>query len=153
MVKIDKSWYIKPKNIKDRSVAGGVVIRRKDGKRFLLMLKAEHGKDFSLPKGGVKDGEDVICTARREILEETGITDLKFIDELGTTERLTFEKDWWSICQYFLFVTNQIEGKQTLEDDEDFSVEWFDLDNLPKFYWPEQKKLIEKNLRRIKDLT
>src|SRR5688572_16275109 len=102
-MKIDESWYIKPDGIEDRLVAGGVVVRKSEDKIFLLLLKDEYSEDFALPKGGVETGENIENAAKREIKEESGISDLNLIDKIGTTERLTLKKDYWSICHYFLF--------------------------------------------------
>ena len=56
--------------------AGVVIIRREsEGCRFLL-LRAYNYWDF--PKGEIEPGEDPLEAARREVREETGITDLKF---------------------------------------------------------------------------
>lgn len=45
------------------------------------------GTSWSLPKGHVEEGEDLMTAARREIYEETGITNLKLQGELGSYER------------------------------------------------------------------
>ncbi len=58
-------------------LSSGVVIRRQfaDGTRYLL-LRCFGYWDF--PKGEVEPGEDLLATARREVLEEAGLADLKF---------------------------------------------------------------------------
>lgn len=56
--------------------AGVVVIRRTaDGWRVLLLRVYGY---WDCPKGMVEPGEDPLTTARREVLEETGIADLDF---------------------------------------------------------------------------
>ena len=57
--------------------SSGVVIRRLfgDGPRYLL-LRCFGYWDF--PKGEVEPGEDLLATARREVLEEAGLADLIF---------------------------------------------------------------------------
>jgi len=151
-MKIDNSWYIKPtdKDFPEKINAGGVVVRKTDGKILVALIRDRKFSDYNLPKGGMEDGEDIIKTAKREISEETGLSDLNFISELGVGERLTFEKDKWAITHYFLFTTSQEIGVQNLQEDEDFEVGWFDIESLPNIFWPEQKKLIEDNLGKIK---
>lgn len=153
MMKIDKSWYIKPKGIKEVHSCGGIVVR-KDGDRLLVALI--HDKKFTnymLPKGRIEKGESKIEAAKREVSEEAGLNKLNLIRELGVKERLTFKKHEWRITHYFLFETVEIEGKQKLEKgEEDYVVEWFDLNNLPEFFWPEQKQLIEENKEKIINL-
>jgi 8-oxo-dGTP pyrophosphatase MutT (NUDIX family) len=56
--------------------SGIVVVRREpDGWKYLL-LRAYKNWDF--PKGEVEPGEDPLETAKREVTEETGISDLSF---------------------------------------------------------------------------
>lgn len=151
MTKIDKSWYIKPKDkyFPTKINAGGVVVRKANNQLLVALIRDRSFSDYGLPKGGIKEGEDTIKTAKREISEETGLKDLYFVCELGTRERLTFEKDKWATTRYYLFTTEEEKGQQSLQEDEDLEVKWFDIDNLPEFFWPEQKELVEENLEKI----
>ena len=56
--------------------AGVIPIRRTPGGWHILVLRAYKNWDF--PKGLVEPGEDPIDTAKREAIEETGLTDLEF---------------------------------------------------------------------------
>jgi len=148
-MKIDKSWYVRPiENIPQRKGAGGVIVRVKNNKVYIGLVKGNGFTNYILPKGGQEGNEDLLTCAKREIGEETGITDLKLISELGVYERLTFEKDSWNITKYFLFLTDQEKGKAT-DPEESYIIEWFDIDNLPELFWPEQKELIEENRKKI----
>lgn len=64
--------------------AGGVVLG--DSGTIALVQSATSGF-WTLPKGHVDPGETDEEAARREIHEEAGLTDLEFIDDLGTYER------------------------------------------------------------------
>jgi len=48
----------------------------------------QRGKSWSLPKGHIEEGEDTLEAARREIHEESGLSDLKLIKPLGSYERM-----------------------------------------------------------------
>jgi bis(5'-nucleosidyl)-tetraphosphatase len=61
--------------VKKRS-AGIVVTRLVGGERRYLLLRCYGYWDF--PKGEIDPGEDALETARREVVEETGLTDLRF---------------------------------------------------------------------------
>jgi len=63
--------------------AGGVVL---NGKRQVLIVN-QRGNSWSLPKGHVDPGEQLIDAARREIHEEAGVSDVELIHYLGSYER------------------------------------------------------------------
>ena len=152
-MKIDKSWYIKPKdpNYPTQNLAGGVVIREDNGKLLIALVGDKKFSTFILPKGKVENNETSVTAAKREIAEETGLHKLVIHAKLGVKERMTFDKTSWNTYDYFLFSTKQIFGKiKPNEDEKDFFLKWFDLENLPPIFWPEQKDLIEENREKIK---
>jgi ADP-ribose pyrophosphatase YjhB (NUDIX family) len=149
-MKIDKSWYVKPDGVAERLVAGGAVVR-KIGRNIFILLINEGGLKWVLPKGGVEKGESLIEAAMREIKEESGASDIILFGELGIKERLTFEKDFWSVVHYFLFLTNKNNGKPS-DISVKYKTKWFLIDNLPDMFWPEQRELIEENQVKIKKL-
>lgn len=80
-------------NIKIEKSCGVIVFRdcERDGKkkqREYLLLKYPEGH-WDFPKGHVEEDESEIETAHREFTEETGITELEFLD--GFREPLTYE--------------------------------------------------------------
>ena len=52
---------------------GAVVFRRKSGNLEYLLVKNKKGGNWGFPKGHIEIGEDEHATARREVLEETGL--------------------------------------------------------------------------------
>ena len=69
--------------------AGGIIVGR-NGK---IVLVCQHGNSWSFPKGHIEEGESALEAARREIFEETGITDAEYIQDLGSYERYSIGKD------------------------------------------------------------
>ncbi|OGM28340.1 hypothetical protein A2962_00655 [Candidatus Woesebacteria bacterium RIFCSPLOWO2_01_FULL_39_61] len=154
-MKIDESWYKKPKNknFPTQDMAGGIVVRREGGKVMIALVGDKKIPDFILPKGRIEKGESELNAAKREIAEETGLQSLKLIKKLGIKERFTFKKNYWNTYYYFLFVTDQEHGNPDLQEGEkDYFTEWFNIDNLPLMFWPEQGQLIEENREKIKRL-
>ncbi len=65
-------------------IAGGIVLG--DSGTIALVRRRPETLWF-FPKGHVEDGESPEAAARTEIEEETGLTDLELIDDLGSYER------------------------------------------------------------------
>lgn len=74
-----------------RKTAGGIVLG--DGGTIALIRHSGGSQSYGFPKGGVEENETDEETARREILEETGLPELEYIDDLGTYERPTIGAD------------------------------------------------------------
>lgn len=70
-----------------RNDAGGVVLNP-EGK--MALVKQRNGM-WSLPKGGINEGENRIDAARREIMEETGLMDLTHVTTLGSYTRYSID--------------------------------------------------------------
>lgn len=69
--------------MKHTTSAGGVVIG--PGRRVLVVN--QRGNSWSLPKGHVDPGEDLVDAARRETWEESGVADLVYVKPLGSYSR------------------------------------------------------------------
>ncbi len=60
--------------------SAGVVLFREENSNRLYLLLHYTAKHWDFPKGNIEEGEDELSTVKREVKEETGITDLEFID-------------------------------------------------------------------------
>ena len=89
--------------------AGGIIINNNEQ----TVIVNQNNDSWSLPKGHVEQGETVLRAAKREIFEETGINNLKFIKSLGFYQRFRIgldgkdDKSELKIIHMFLFATNQ----------------------------------------------
>ena len=97
--------------IKKTVSAGGVVLN-KDG--FVLVVN-QNGASWSLPKGHVEKGEEIVDAAKREIYEESGISILNLISELGSYQRSKISATGGNdisemkTIHLFLFTTSQMK--------------------------------------------
>jgi 8-oxo-dGTP pyrophosphatase MutT (NUDIX family) len=148
---IDESWYIRPSGIPERHNAGGVVVRREEGRILVALVREWKYPGYVLPKGGIERGELPETAARREVTEEAGFNSLTLLADLGTRERLSFTKRKWTIGHYFLYLTDQIDVAPLDRRNHPEKPTWFPLDELPPFFWPEQRDLVESNREKIKE--
>jgi bis(5'-nucleosidyl)-tetraphosphatase len=87
--------------------AGVVVVRRaEDGWRVLLLRVYNY---WDCPKGVVEAGEGPLDTARREVCEETGITDLEFRWGEEFIETPPYSKG--KVARYYLAETHTADAK------------------------------------------
>ena len=65
--------------------AGGLVVRRRGGNLEIAVVHRPVHRDWSFPKGKLEPGETFEQAARREVLEETGMT-CRLVRFIGHTE-------------------------------------------------------------------
>jgi ADP-ribose pyrophosphatase YjhB (NUDIX family) len=120
----------------NKTISSGGVVINKEGK---ILVVNQFGSSWSLPKGHVEEGEKLIDVAKREIREESGITELEYIKELGVYERPRIN-DPTEIKQIHMFLfTTQEENLNPL-DPENPQAKWVDIDKVTNILTAERDK-------------
>lgn len=106
--------------------AGGVVLNS----RGQVLVVSQHGTSWSLPKGRIEEGEDTLAAAKREIYEESGVTTLTLIRELGSYERFKIGRDGGDdqseLKTIFMFLFETSETELSPVDVENPEARWVD---------------------------
>ena len=134
---------------KEAISSGGVIIRRDNKKVEVLLIRDTRFENWVLPKGHVEDGETIEQAALREIKEEAGVTSATIKYELGRVRRFVEKANEWKTIVYFLINTSNEQPLGKFES-EYTEAKWFSIDCLPNMYLPEQLKIINENMEKIK---
>jgi len=127
-----------------------IVIFTVRDKRLKLLLIMRGGEPFkgywALPGGFLRLDEDLEVGARRELAEETGVTDV-YLEQLftfGAVERDPRERVI-TVAYYALIPSDQIELKAATDA---AAVAWFSMDELPELAFDHQD-IVEKAHQRL----
>ena len=61
----------------------GIVVLNSDNKIFVGKRKDNPKNNWQMPQGGVDQGEELIAAMKRELMEETGIKNIKILKEFN----------------------------------------------------------------------
>jgi 8-oxo-dGTP pyrophosphatase MutT (NUDIX family) len=115
--------------VAERVLSAGVVVVRDagDGWRVLLLRVYNY---WDCPKGVVEPGEDALATAKREVLEETGIEDLEFRWGLDFIETAPYSRN--KVARYYAAVTRRSDVKLSANPElgapEHHEYRWMEFD-------------------------
>jgi ADP-ribose pyrophosphatase YjhB (NUDIX family) len=135
-----------------KTVSGGGVVINSEGQ---VLVVSQHGNSWSLPKGHIDPGEDVRAAAEREVKEESGISNLEYVRDLGKYERYMIGKNGgedtteWKLIIIFLYTTDQQELLP--EDPDNPEARWVNPDEVVDLLThPKDKEFFQSKLGEIK---
>ena len=140
----------------------GAIVLNKKNQVFVGKRKDNPVDKWQMPQGGVNEGEDLTSAMKRELNEETGIQNIKILNEidgwfeyelpnylLGKIWRGKFrgQKQKWFIVK---FLGNDEEINLEKDKPEFIEWKWLDIENLPNVIVDFKKKVYEKLLPKIR---
>ncbi|MBM2820334.1 MAG: hypothetical protein HW405_94 [Candidatus Berkelbacteria bacterium] len=137
--------------IKFTKSAGGIIVN-KDGKiAVVLQLR---NSTWSFPKGHIDKEEEALNTAKREILEETGINKIKLTKKLGEYTRCNMKeggledtRELKTIIMFLFRTTQDIKDYNSKEIGE---VRWLKKDEVVKLLsHPKDKEFFRNYIKEI----
>jgi bis(5'-nucleosidyl)-tetraphosphatase len=124
--------------------SGAVIFRREKGIPLFLLLHYEEGH-WGCAKGHLEMGENIEQTARREIQEETGITDITFIDGFKELNRYFFMSKGEKISKTVTFLLAKTNSKEVTISNEHTGYEWLPFDQaLQLITFKNEKEMFQK---------
>lgn len=79
-------WHLKYSMETKETSVGAFIYKIEKGEILFLLVYSERNKEWGFPKGHVEPDETELETAKREIKEETGITNIEFINDFRCTD-------------------------------------------------------------------
>lgn len=130
--------------------AGAVIFKKEKGKIFYLLLNyAAIGRVdksyWGFSKGTIEKGEKEIDTIIREIREETGIKDLKFIKGFKETEKYFFRSKGENIFKTVFYLLAETKTKKIKLSFEHLGREWLPYEEaIENLSFKNAKKILKK---------
>ena len=141
----------------------GAIVLNEKNQVFVGKRKDNPVDKWQMPQGGVNEGEDLTSAMKRELNEETGIQNIKILNEidgwfeyelpnylLGKIWRGKFrgQKQKWFIVK---FLGNDEEINLEMSKPEFIEWQWLDIENLPNVIVDFKKKVYEQLMPKIRN--
>ena len=140
----------------------GVIVLNSENKVFVGKRKDNPGDNWQMPQGGVDLNENLISAMRRELLEETSISNIKIIKELdywmeyelpqnlvGIIWKGKFrgQKQKWFVVK---FLGKESEINIKTKSPEFIEWKWINIKELPNVIVKFKKHIYDKILEELK---
>ncbi len=137
------------KSTKMEKSCGAVVYRVDGGERQYLLLHY-NGGHWDFPKGHVEEGETEEQTARREVLEETGIAEVEIHPAFRETMEYFFKRGGKLVEKEVVFFAGKTKSKQVKLSDEHIGFAWLPYESAKKkLTYDNAKKVLQKAEERL----
>jgi bis(5'-nucleosidyl)-tetraphosphatase len=126
----------------DERSAGALIFRRTGSGRVYLLLKYPAGH-WDFPKGNIEKGETPLETMRREVREETGLTEVKPVDGFEHVVEYFYSRDGRRIHkQVVFFLAESSKAEVTISfEHQDYAWLAFE-DAMRTVTYPNSKRLL-----------
>lgn len=119
-----------------------------NGSREYLLIKHKGSGHWSFPKGHKEKGESDIETARRELMEETGINDVDMDETTVLVEKYSIESNGQIIDKKVRFYPGKVNAKEvSLQEDEIEDYRWQKYEDAIKTLTHKETRDILKQLK------
>ena len=124
--------------------AGAVIFRKENKKIYYLLLHYQAGH-WDFPKGIIEKGEKIEETAKREIREETGIEDIKFVEGFKNWIKYFFRVKGKNIFKIVTFLLAETKEKKVKISWEHIGYKWLPYEEaLSQLTFKNAKEILKK---------
>jgi bis(5'-nucleosidyl)-tetraphosphatase len=144
-VHVENDYYLRrnARRVRHEQSCGIVAYREQPGQPRQYLLLQYPGGHWDFPKGHVEPGETETGTAKRELAEETGITEVSIREGFRETIRYRFQSaDGQSVNKQVIFFTGRVDADRLQISHEHQGYEWLG-------YRPAKERLTFANARRL----
>ena len=130
--------------------AGAVIFRKENKIIYYLLLhypfSAKAPKEYwDFPKGHIEKGEKEIETVKREVEEETGLKDLKFIEGFKEWIKYFFKFGGKNILKFVTFYLVKTKTEEVKVSFEHLGYKWLPYEKaLERLTFKNAKKILKK---------
>ena len=129
------------------------IVKNQDG--LYAVMYADKFKFYSLPGGGVEDGEDVLTALHREVYEETGCV-CDEVRELGIVSENRASLDYTQINYYFVVMTHHTSRENhltKLEQANRTMVQWVTFDEAVRLINKQEFDRVQSKYLKARDVV
>lgn len=122
---------------------------------YFAVMYAKKFSLYSIPGGGIEEGESKIDAVKRELLEETGC-ECKIIHELGYVYENRAHCDYTTVSYYYIAKVMCDYGKTYLTQDEmntGICVEWHSIEDVIRLIKTPCHETIQRKFIQRRDIS
>ena len=133
----------------DENSAGAILFSLNENSRRIEYLLLHHtSAHWEFPKGNIEFGEDGFETARREIYEETGISDIEFVKDFISNIEYDFRRSGKLVHKRVIFYMARTNTREIILSSEHDAYAWKEYDEaINQLTYKSAKDLLKKAKR------
>jgi 8-oxo-dGTP pyrophosphatase MutT (NUDIX family) len=130
--------------------SSGVVLFRKENEKILFLLLHYPSGHWDFVKGKMEKGESTHQTAIRETQEETGINDVKFLDNFEEWIQYNFQFEGELVNKKVVFFLGETKTKDVKISHEHLNYTWMDYTTaMEKTTFDNAKTVLSKSYKLL----
>lgn len=133
--------------------SAGIVIFRRERSEILFLLLHYPSGHWDFAKGKTEKGESMRQTAIRETREETGISDIVFVENFEKWIKYNFQHNGETISKKVVFFLGKTKTRDISISHEHLEFAWMDYQAaMKKITFDNSKRVLAKSKLRLKTL-